>query len=75
MSLFGRVKTFIKRDVLRDKFLLEVKRWFCDRGDETLRLTYPLDKNSIVWDVGGFTVTSPPPSMRSMEQLFMYLNP
>ena len=54
MSLFGRVKTFIKRDVLRDKFLLEVKRWLCDRGDETLRLTYPLDKNSIVWDVGGF---------------------
>jgi FkbM family methyltransferase len=29
-------------------------RWFRDRGDETLRLNYPLDRNSVVLDCGGF---------------------
>jgi FkbM family methyltransferase len=39
---------------LRDPFLRNVKRWFADRGDDTLRLEYPLDKSSVVFDVGGY---------------------
>lgn len=30
------------------------ERWYDDRADETLRLDYPLDSNSIVVDAGGF---------------------
>jgi FkbM family methyltransferase len=40
--------------VRRDSFLREADRWFRDRGDETLRLDYPLDSNSNVVDVGGY---------------------
>ena len=29
-------------------------QWVADKGDKTLRLEYPLDRNSIVFDVGGF---------------------
>jgi FkbM family methyltransferase len=48
---------------LRNFYLLRVKgdenhktavRWFADRGDETLRLDYPLDRNSVVFDLGGY---------------------
>ncbi len=31
-----------------------IKRWFADRGDQTLRVTYPLTRESIVLDVGGY---------------------
>jgi len=43
-------KTYIKRD----PFQLEVNRWFRDRGDETLRLDYPLQEDSVVFDLGGY---------------------
>jgi FkbM family methyltransferase len=36
---------------------LQAKRcepWFRDKGDETLRLDYPLNENSVVFDVGGY---------------------
>jgi FkbM family methyltransferase len=36
------------------KFKRAKDRWFKDRGDSTLRLDYPLDPSSIVFDVGGF---------------------
>ena len=39
---------------LRDKFLLAGVRWFKDKGDETLRLDYPLNKDSVVFDLGGY---------------------
>jgi len=29
-------------------------RWYADRGDQTLRVQYPLDQNSIVFDIGGY---------------------
>src|SRR6266702_4175836 len=45
---------FYKLHVLRDPFLWNIKKWFADRGDETLRLDYPLDQTSIVFDVGGY---------------------
>lgn len=31
-----------------------VERWFKDEGDKTLRITYPLNKDSIIFDVGGY---------------------
>ncbi|MBW7675619.1 FkbM family methyltransferase [Chryseobacterium chendengshani] len=31
-----------------------VVSWFADKGDETLRLNYDLNENSIVFDVGGY---------------------
>lgn len=40
--------------ILREPFLLEVARWFRDKGDETLRLDYPLTQESIVFDLGGY---------------------
>lgn len=40
--------------VMRDPFLWTVKKWFADRGDETLRLDYPLEQTSVVFDVGGY---------------------
>lgn len=43
-----------KREVLRNKPLLEAKRWFKDKGDETLRLNYPLSRESVVLDLGGY---------------------
>ena len=40
--------------ILRDKFLLSAKKWFKDEGDKTLRVDYPLNENSIVFDIGGY---------------------
>lgn len=58
MSYFSKIKnklTFLyRRHVLREPFLLQVSRWFEDKGDETLRLDYPLTPESIVFDVGGY---------------------
>jgi FkbM family methyltransferase len=31
-----------------------VAKWFEDKGDETLRLNYPLNEDSVVFDVGGY---------------------
>ena len=31
-----------------------VAQWFADHGDETLRLNYELDENSLVFDLGGY---------------------
>lgn len=43
-----------RRHILRDKSLLEFSRWFDDKGDQTLRLDYPLKPVSVVFDVGGY---------------------
>ncbi|HYW50498.1 MAG TPA: FkbM family methyltransferase, partial [Gemmatimonadaceae bacterium] len=33
---------------------IAIHQWFRDRGDETLRLAYPLDAASVVFDLGGY---------------------
>lgn len=48
------LRNYIRRVFFRDPFLLEVRRWFRDKGDDTLRLNYPLERNSTVLDVGGY---------------------
>ena len=48
------VVKFYRRSILRDSFLVSVKKWKRDRGDERLRMNYPLTKDSVVLDVGGY---------------------
>ena len=40
--------------IQRDFASLEFSRWFKDKGDETLRLNYPLTPASVVFDLGGY---------------------
>jgi len=58
MNILARVKKklnlFYHREIKRDIFLREVRRWFRDKGDKTLRLDYPLNANSTVFDLGGY---------------------
>lgn len=58
LSWIKRLFPFRKQSSLRNSKneapLTEVKRWFRDKGDETLRLSYPLNEDSIVFDLGGF---------------------
>ncbi|MHB8668185.1 MAG: FkbM family methyltransferase [Burkholderiales bacterium] len=39
---------------LGDRFVLDIRRWFADNGDKTLRLEYALKNESIVFDIGGY---------------------
>lgn len=50
----NKIKSLYLHYVVRDKSTLEFSRWFKDKGDETLRLSYPLKRNSIVFDIGGY---------------------
>ncbi|MBK8040754.1 MAG: FkbM family methyltransferase [Verrucomicrobiaceae bacterium] len=36
------------------RFRRNIRQWFRERGDDTLRLNYALDASSVVFDVGGF---------------------
>lgn len=50
----NKVHEYIQRFVFRDKLALEFARWFKDKGDSRLRLEYPINSNSIVFDIGGY---------------------
>lgn len=58
MKLLLKIKTKLeflyRRYIRREPFLLEAARWFRDKGDETLRLNYPLTQENIVFDLGGY---------------------
>lgn len=58
MNFLSRIKnkliSLYRQYILRDPFLVEAARWFRDRGDETLRLDYPLTLESLVFDLGGY---------------------
>ena len=43
-----------RRFIIREKSLLELERWYKDKGDELLRLDYPLSSQSVVLDIGGY---------------------
>ncbi len=50
-------KPFIKAyklHIKKDEFLISIKKWRSIKGDQTLRLEYPLDSKSIVFDLGGY---------------------
>jgi FkbM family methyltransferase len=53
-KLKNKLAIRFRRYILREPFLIEVERWFKDKGDETLRLDYPLTSDSVVFDVGGY---------------------
>ncbi len=58
MTLLDKIKNKLRNYCrwvfLGDRFLPEVKRWFLEQADGSLRLDYSLDKNSVVFDVGGY---------------------
>ena len=52
--IIRKLDVLYRRYFIKEKFLIEVQRWFKDKGDETLRLNYPLNRDSIVFDIGGY---------------------
>ena len=53
-KLINKLQYLWKRYVLKDKFTLAYSKWIKDKGDEKLRYDYPLNENSIVFDLGGY---------------------
>jgi FkbM family methyltransferase len=49
-----RLDYLYKVYILKDPFLLEIKRWFKDLGHNKFNLNYQLNQNSIIFDVGGY---------------------
>ena len=54
VKINNKIIQLYKVHVQRDPFSRAANKWFSDKGDETLRLNYQLDKTSIVFDVGGY---------------------
>lgn len=50
----NKLATLFRRYILREPFLIEVARWFRDKGDDTLRLNYLLTQESVIFDLGGY---------------------
>lgn len=74
LAIIIRISYLFKAYVLRDKFLLAHIRWVKDRGDETLRLEYALDRNSIVIDGGGIKAIFQRIYLTDMGLKFLYLS-
>jgi FkbM family methyltransferase len=54
-TLKTRAVSFCKEHLLKDRQTTPaVVQWNKDRGDQTLRLNYPLSPSSIVFDLGGY---------------------
>ena len=53
-AVLNRLKCFYKINILKDEFAIAVNKWFSDNDDELLRFDYPLTKDSIVFDLGGY---------------------
>jgi FkbM family methyltransferase len=45
---------YYKVNIKKDLFLTNIYKWQDIRGDDTLRLDYPLNESSLVFDVGGY---------------------
>lgn len=43
-----------KIHIKKDEFLVQAKKWFKDQGDKNLRFNYPINEDSIVFDLGGY---------------------
>ena len=55
--MLKRIKQFLKKIILSKEKLIQYERcqpWFEIKGDQTLRLNYQLNKESIVFDLGGY---------------------
>lgn len=53
-SLKNRFVHMYRYYVQKDEFAIAIRKWFKDKGDESLRLNYALCENSVVVDVGGY---------------------
>ncbi len=53
-SFLDVFKRLIGRHHSQLPYKKRIKRWFKVKGDENLRVNYPLDANSIVFDIGAF---------------------
>jgi FkbM family methyltransferase len=50
-----KIRNIYKIYIVKDDFSIQIKKWFADAGDETLRLNYPeLTRESVVFDLGGY---------------------
>ena len=52
--IIAKIIDLYKTLIVRDKQIIAVKQWYKDNAEETLRLDYPLNENSLVFDIGGF---------------------
>ena len=53
-SLMRRVAARLRLTFFPTRQDRELARWHADRGDELLRLDYPLSAQSLVFDLGGY---------------------
>jgi len=53
-KIFGRLVQFYKIKIHRESLAILHAQWIKDNGDSILRLSYPLNENSVVFDVGGY---------------------
>lgn len=53
-TVYNNISQWYKINIKKDALAIQMDRWFSCRGDHTLRLSYPLDNNSVVLDVGGY---------------------
>ena len=57
-KIFFRLRLFYKwfcaQYITKDFVIIERTRWYREKGDEKLRLNYKLNKDSIVFDIGGY---------------------
>jgi len=49
-----RLKRYNDIHIKKDEFMKNIYKWQDDKGDQTLRLNYLLDEDSLVFDVGGY---------------------
>lgn len=54
MSALTKFSHVLHARSVKREFKAAVERWFRDKGDETLRLNYPLGPESVVFDLGGY---------------------
>ena len=53
-KIINKLIRLYKIFVLKDKFLTAHRQWVKDDGDKTLRYSYDLNANSVVFDLGGY---------------------
>lgn len=49
-----KLRRYYVENISKDEFLTNIYRWKDAEGDRTLRLDYPLDEKSVVFDLGGY---------------------
>jgi FkbM family methyltransferase len=54
LEISTKLWRFYKIIILNDKMQYNIREWHRNKGDETLRLNYPLYPESVVFDIGGY---------------------